>query len=150
MARDLAALDPLTADPAGMAIRLHLPEGVGIDPGTAALRLIAENGAGERVDERYALRPIEDAWRLNRTDRARLRTDQARVLGWETADPDGTRGSFAVGLTPCVTADRAPDGATLSADLQIAPDAPFRPLLRDQSIAGMLARAGTDTISPCP
>lgn len=132
----LAALDPLSADPAGMAVALDLPDGVGIAPGSAELTLRAQAADGAEISGRYGLEATEGGvWHVRDGDRARLRADQARAAAWETADPAGTVGQFSVMLSPCQTGGGDIGRGRLSAALQLEPGGPFLPLLRNVPVA---------------
>lgn len=146
----LAALDPLSADPAGMAVALDLPEGVGIALEGAMLSLSAETADGVQLTGRYGL--VQNAtgiWRVAPEDRARLRADQAQAAEWERADPDGTRGSFNVSLSPCIAGAGPAADARLSASLQLEPDGPFLPLLRRVPLSNLGPLPGASEVPPC-
>ena len=146
----LGALDPLSADPAGMAVVLELPEGLGIEEGTAQLSLRARAADGAEVSGRYALEQGTDgAWRVRAGDRARLRADQARAADWERADPEGTEGQFSVSLGPCRTGDAPIAEGRVSASFQLEPGAPFLPLLRNVPVADVAETAGIAALPAC-
>lgn len=146
----LAALDPLSADPAGMAVALDLPERVGIAPGSAALTLRAQAADGAEISGRYGLETTGDGvWQVRASDRARLRDDQARVAAWERADPAGTVGQFSAMLTPCRTGAGDLGRGTVSAALQLEPGGPFLPLLRDVPVAELTEGAGLPDLPRC-
>jgi hypothetical protein len=146
----LAALDPLSADPAGMAVALDLPDGVGIVPGSAELALRAQAADGAEISGRYGLETTGDGvWHVRDGDRARLRADQARVAAWERADPAGTVGQFSVTLAPCLTSAGDIGRERLSAALQLEPGGPFLPLLRDVPVAELTEGVGLPDLPRC-
>ena len=146
----LAALDPLSADPAGMAVALDLPEGVGIAPGSAELALRARAADGAEIAGRYGLEATGDGvWRVRAGDRDRLRADQARAAAWERADPAGTEGQFSVTLAPCRDGAGDIGGERVSAALQLEPGGPFLPLLRDVPVAELTGAAGLPDLPDC-
>ena len=145
----LGAVSPLEADPAGFAVTLDLPEGLGLQPGIGRLALTAERrdppdrlagacGLSSGPDGGIGVDPDEiDA----------LRALQAEVAAWEAADPDGTSGSLSVTLDPCrIGAGPAPD-ARVSVAIRLEPGGPFLPLVRNDPISQV---AGSDDIGALP
>ena len=137
----LSRLDPLTADPAAIAARISLPEGLAISPGGAVLEIGARRkDTGESLSGRYALRRKGDTWALAPADAAALRTLQAEVLAWKAEDAG--EGHLSLHLTGCRTGAGPAQDAPISADLSLDGGASFLPLLRGLEVSDLQRAAG--------
>lgn len=146
----MSQIDPLTADPAGFAIRLDLPAGVGIASDSAALGLSATRNAETRGGVfRIVAAPSGDIWRIAPVALTPLREAQEIIAEWERVDPDGTEGSLTISATPCRAGDGPAHDATLSAALQVAPGGPYLPILREVPVADLMRAAGLVDLPPC-
>lgn len=151
----LRGISPLAADPEGFVLRLDLPDGVRVQPGSARLVLEAERAdiparrSGsfvlmETVGERGA------TYQVAPSDLAALRRLQSEINKWETDAPEATSGSLRVSLTACRTGSDLPADAPVSVDLQMGVDAPFVPLLREAPLQSILDQAETTGLEACP
>ncbi len=146
----LARLNPLEADPADIAVQVVLPDGVGIVSESAGLVLSATSGAGETISGFYPLHLLPgDVWQVAEADHARLRADQAQILTWESADPDGTNGSLTVGFEPCALGGGPTEAARVTVRLRIEPDGDFLPLLSNVPVAQLYDQADIAGLSAC-
>lgn len=155
----LAAVDPLTADPAGLAVVVVLPPGLKVSPGSAKLELGAVRG-DERLSGSFQLqdRPAPAgvavaegasarAFALSATDAERMRALQDQIAGWKREG--NAEGSFGIGLGACATgAGPAPD-ATGSILIRVASDGPFMPLVSDGRLSDLLGAKVLAAIKPC-
>ena len=155
-ARQLSGLDPLTADPAGFAVTLALPEGYGIQPGGAEVSLTVENpGLGE-AGGLWALEETTDgtgnqSYRFAEADLDEVRRVQATASAWESSDPDGTQGSLSVSVDPCRMAGAAPDDdPRVSVFLAVLPGAPMAPLVRNAPLAEVMSDQDRAALPDCP
>ncbi|MCB6179347.1 hypothetical protein LHP98_14580 [Rhodobacter sp. Har01] len=154
----LAALDPLTADPAQIEVALVLPAGLQATPGTAVLDLTAMRG-GQRLAERFTLSPrpapgvgapqgaTVAGFGLAGADLQRLRDTQAVLAAWKGEGPASA--SLSVGIGGC-TVDGGPapeaEGAVL---IRLSPAEAFRPLLGPAPLSGLLGPEALASLSPC-
>ncbi|QDC08287.1 hypothetical protein FHY55_03085 [Oceanicola sp. D3] len=151
----LSRLDPLTADPAAIAARLRLPEGLAIQPGGAVLSISAiRKDTGERLAETFELEPSGTLWRLSEPDIATMREAQDRAARWKREAPDQSSGALSLSLTGCSRSTGARSGpdpeAPISADVSLDGGASFLPLIRGLTVADLAKAAGTGTaIGPC-
>ncbi|SIO15318.1 hypothetical protein [Vannielia litorea] len=147
----LSRLDPLTADPAALVARLHLPEGLAVAPGGAVLRLSARReDTGEALDEAYVLERRGAAWRLSAVDAAALRSVQHRIAGWKAEAPEASGGALSLSLTGCATGAGPNPKGEVAADLSLDGGTRFMPLLRGLTVAEITRAAGPGaTLGPC-
>jgi hypothetical protein len=155
----LAALDPLTADPAAIELVVILPPGLAVSPGTAELTLSASRGA-ERLDERFHLtdRPVASGlslpegatarhFALAEADVTRMREMQAEIAAWKQAGD--AKGSLGLGIGGCgIGAGPSPD-ARGSVLIRVKKDAPFLPLIADGRLSDLLGAETLAAIKPC-
>ena len=149
----LGTVDPLTADPAAVAVRVDLPEGIALLEDGARLALAARrDDTGQAFSEVFVLRQDGDGTRtlaVDGTDYARLRQAQATARAWKAEDDDATRGSLSLTLDPCRTvASPAPD-ARFSAAIRLDRDGPFLPLLRNARLGDVAAVAEIAQLPAC-
>ncbi|MEZ5713801.1 MAG: hypothetical protein R3D85_00695 [Paracoccaceae bacterium] len=141
----LAQLDPMTADPGAIAIRLDLPDGLVVPPGGATLDIAsARSDTGQSVKARLALTERAGIWALDPADAARLRSLRAQIRQWEAEAPEANSGSFSLGITGCATGDGPDPAAPVRADLSLDGGASFLPFLRGASVAQVLEMTGPD------
>lgn len=155
----LAALDPLTADPAAIELVLILPPGLAISPGTAELKLGASRGA-EQLGETFRLedRPVVSGidlpegatarhFALAEPDIARMRRVQTEIAEWKREGD--AKGSLGLGIGGCgIGAGPSPD-ARGSVLIRMAKDAPFLPLIADGRLSDLLGAKTLAAIKPC-
>lgn len=145
----LALLSPLEADPDDMAVRLTLPQGLALVPGSARLVLTGQNGAGETARGAFVLDLNAGLYAIATDDRPRLRALQAQLRDWKASDPDGTRGSLSLTLTPCaIGAGPAPD-ARVDVAIRLEADGPLLPLIRQGPISAVAKDAEIAALPAC-
>lgn len=134
----LQGVDPLTADPADIALRVDLPDSVALLPEAGTLDLRATLRDGSELSGSFPIEQRGDVLRVAQAAQSDLRALQADIRQWKEADPDGTSGSLSVDLEPCVTVDPVPEDATLSVSVRLDKDGPFLPLVRNASVVDAL------------
>jgi hypothetical protein len=156
----LAAIDPMTADPAQIWLAVVMPPGMDPLPGTARMTLHAE-AAGQVRDASFALegRPLSQgvpvpqgahamAYQLSAADVARMRALQAGYAA-QTGDGEG-RATLGIALDGCKQgAGPAPD-AEGAVYVRLAADGSFLPLLGPAPLAQMLGPQALAGLAPCP
>lgn len=155
----LSALDPLTADPAGIELVVILPPGLAIRPGSARLELSATRGTQqENASFILAEQPLvaeiavpegstARSFAVASNDVARLRALQTTIAGW---DRDGTaRGALRLGIGGCAAgAGPAPD-ATATVLIRTSDKGLLMPLIDDGRLADILGTEALAAITPC-
>ncbi|WP_299685301.1 hypothetical protein [uncultured Tateyamaria sp.] len=145
----LQEFDPLSADPADIALRVELPDTVGILPGSGTLNLRAQHRDGTEVGRSFAVAQVGDVLQVDPSERAELRQVQARIRTWEAADPNGTHGSLGVDLEPCRTGADVPDDATFSIGIRVVADGPFLPLVQKAPLTDLLDKQTVADMRRC-
>lgn len=148
----LSRLDPLTADPAAIAARLTLPDGLGVRPGSAVLTLSASRqDTGEAFQHAYSLEEGGTVWRLSPTDIRSLRAAQAEAARWRAEAPDESSGALSLSLGGCAIGAGPDPEATVSADLSLDGGVRYAPLIRGLSLADIAGAASPGAVLPaCP
>jgi len=147
----LANLSPLTADPANFAVRVTLPDGLDVAPGTAILLLTAQQTPDTApVTEEYTLQRDANVFRVAQADLASLRALQAKANAWETADRDASSGSLSVSLLPCRRSDELSVDARVSVAIQIEQGGIFLPLIRNAPLSSVAEQSDLNALGPCP
>ncbi len=155
----LAAIDPLTADPAAIQLAVLLPKGLAVKPGTARLEFGAKRGTETRQGS-FLLedRPValgmavpENAtargFALTEADADRMRKLQAEIAAWKR---DGTaRGSLGLGVGGCAVGDGPAPDATGSVFVQLEKGGSFLPLIKNGKLADLLGADVLSAIQPC-
>lgn len=155
----LAAVDPLTADPAALELVVILPAGLAVSPGTARLELSADRGAEHRSGS-FALadRPVAPGLTLPpgstargfavaEPDVAKMRALQAEIAGWKR---DGAaQGSLGLGIGGCTTGAGPAADATGSVLIRVRKDGPLLPLVAAGKLADLLGPEVLAAITPC-
>ncbi len=142
-------IDPLTADPADIAVRLDLPDAVAIVPNTATLTLAARKADGTGAEEGFVLDLRDDVLSVAQRDHARLRALQARILDWKDQDPTGTRGSLSVHVEPCRTEGFSRQEGRASVAIRLDEDGAFLPLVTDVPLATLVKDEAWDSLEQC-
>ncbi|RMA43426.1 hypothetical protein [Rhodophyticola porphyridii] len=144
-------VDPVTADPAGVAARVTLPEGVALPDGGAVIVLSAVNTQTRAVSaERYVMVPAEtpDVFVLSPGDQARLADQQRLILGWMGQEIE-VDGNFGFTIDPCRVGDGPARRARVSVHLRAEPDGPFIPVIDDMRLRRVLGESPTE-LPVCP
>ena len=149
--RQLNQLDPMTADPASIAVRFHLPQGLDMPEQSAVLTLDTKNTSGDENNQTYFLMRTklddEVIFRVAPSDLKRLRAQQAAVKAW---GEDESEGSLSVGIENLCTigAGPAPD-ARISSMISLDGGSTFLPLVRDFPLSEVLEEGEFDQMRPC-
>ena len=163
--REMAALDPLRADPAAIEIALATPAGLSVrNDGVRMTVDVARSDRDEKWSQSYALQVRSGAapvlavdagsrvsvYRLAAADVARLRALQAEAVGWqsETPPPKGSA-SIGLGVDACKIGAGPATDARSSAYIKLGPGGNFQPLIRPVSLRDFLGQAAFDAIPPC-
>lgn len=155
----LAALDPLTADPASIELMVVLPPGLAISPGSARLELSAVRG-GERRDGSFRLqdRPVAQVsglpqgasarrFAIAEADVPRMRALQAEIATWKQAGD--AKGALGVGIAGCAVQGGPAADARGSVMIRVTADGPFLPLIDNGRLADLLGTEVLAEIKPC-
>ncbi|MEX0310149.1 MAG: hypothetical protein AB3N17_07845 [Tateyamaria sp.] len=145
----LQGVDPLTADPADIALHVDLPDSVSLANDAGTLDLRAQLRDGSTLAGQFPIERVGSMLQVAPAAHDNLRALQAEIGTWKAADPDGTSGSLSVDLNPCLTGPTVPEGAMLSVAIRLDADGPFLPLVRDVSIADALGRQAVLDPRPC-
>ncbi|MEO0917319.1 MAG: hypothetical protein AAFY31_10120 [Pseudomonadota bacterium] len=155
-ARQLAGLDPLTADPQDFVVSVDLPNGIGLQPGSVVLSLQARSAASGQTGGEWSLDRVNTvdglvSYRVAPGDLPDLQAVQSMAAKWEAEDPDGTDGSLSLSVGPCrlpnVTLDK---DLSVSAFLTLETDGPMLPVLRDVSVRRFLSGEALRNLPECP
>ena len=150
----LERLSPLDADPGQIAVAIDLPDGFAIYSDSAIMRMsVTRKDLGESRAEEFVLQQSGAEWtvfRVAQVDLARLAEIQNLAKNWETEYPKATKGSFSVGALPCVKNSDADRSETFSISIQLAADAPFKPLVRNAKVSSILSRSELSELPICP
>lgn len=155
----LAALDPLTADPAALELVVILPPGLAVSPGSAKLELSADRGTEHRSGS-FALadRPVTGGFAVPKggtargfaiavSDVDRMRALQAEIAEWKR---DGAaRGSLGLGIGGCAIGAGPEPDAKGSVLIRLRADGPFLPLIAEGKLADLLGPEVLAAIKPC-
>lgn len=155
----LAAMDPLTADPAAIELMVILPPGLAIIPGSAKLELSADRGtehkAGSFSLAEHAAVPgvavpeggMARAFAIAEADVPRMRALQAEIAAWKREG--AAKGSLGMGLGGCAVNGGPAADATGSVLIRVREDGPFLPLIADGKLADLLGPEVLAAIKPC-
>jgi hypothetical protein len=160
----LAQLSPLEADPAAIALAIQLPPGLVVPEGGAKMVVEATRkatGETRRGDYVLASEPGDPAqfaadpgdsvtfYRLAPDDIAPMRDLQTIVADWKTADPDGTAGSFSMGLAGCAVGQGPEPDAKGSVYIRTVANGAYLPLIQNASIKALIGPDLFAAIGPC-
>ncbi|MFL4469242.1 hypothetical protein ACERZ8_04910 [Tateyamaria armeniaca] len=145
----LRDLDPLTADPADIAVMIDVPDSVAVQRGTAILTFGARQDAGSQIERNFVLARQANTFFVDQQDHADLAALQARIKAWKDDDPDGTTGSISIHFQPCKTMPDIPDDLRGSVAIQLEQDGPFLPLFTDAPLDALLSKESQETMEPC-
>ncbi|MEM7630498.1 MAG: hypothetical protein AAF227_00555 [Pseudomonadota bacterium] len=143
-------VDPLTADPAVIALRATLPDSVGVMPGSATLQLSARLRDGSERTGSFVIEQMGDVFQVSPEAHNALRALQADIAACKAADPDGTEGSLGIDLEPCRRGADIPADATLSVAVRLEAGGAFLPLVRDARVVDLLDNDTVDEMTRCP
>ncbi|QBY01938.1 hypothetical protein E2K80_15405 [Rhodophyticola sp. CCM32] len=133
-------VDPLMADPNGVAAQVILPDNVALPEDGAVMVVSGVNTLTRAVSsEQYVLIPSEqrDLYVLSRDDQTRLAQQQGLILGWMAEDID-VDGAFNFTIAPCQTGGE-PDGqARVSIQLRAEVEGPFLPIVENMRLRSLL------------
>jgi hypothetical protein len=155
----LAALDPLTADPAALELVVILPPGLAVTPGSAKLEMSADRGAEQKGGSfRLADRPAPTGLALPDGATARgfaiadkdvepMRALQAEIAGWKREG--AAKGALGLGIGGCAVGDGPAPDATGSVLIKVREGGAFLPLIADGKLADLLGPDVLAAIKPC-
>jgi len=145
----VAALSPLTADPALMGVEVDLPEGLVVQKDTAIMTFFsARSDTGEAVNEDFVLEVVNGSqYRFAPSDLDRLRTTQTKVRRWEAEAPRANSGGLSIRIGPCVVGDGPAENARGSIRIRLDESGNFYPLITNGSLSKVL---GDDDLSKIP
>lgn len=151
----LNAMNPLTTDPAALAVSVDLPPGLGIIDDSVTFGVDASNpDRGIRTGQwvLFEDRDVEyrPQYRFSDEDAEGLRGLQRELAVWEAEDPQGTQGSFSVNVGVCrdVPAEALAD-ARGSLFISMDPDQPPMPLVRNGPINRLVNTDTLEALPPC-
>ena len=142
-------LDPLTTDPADIAVQLVLPDSVAVARDSGKLTFSARKVDGETLVSNFALTQVGDVFFVSPDQHADLRALQAKIREWKDVDPNGTRGSLSVTYIPCKTGPTVPAGLRATVRIRLELDGPFLTLIDDGPIDAVLEKASLKDIVSC-
>ena len=140
----LNLLDPMTADPAGFAVALEMDEGLGIQEGSVVFTVeVTHSPSGEIRGEDLVL--VEDrsetgrlVYSISPEGVQALTTMQTELLPWkETSDGNSVLTLTVVADGCLVDKDSIPEDPRVSVFLQLAAEAPMRPLVQNGALTAM-------------
>lgn len=155
----LAAMDPLAADPAGLAVAVVLPAGLAVGEGGVKLDLRATR-RDEVLSGIYLLTEVAPdpalavpagasghVFVLRPADVAAMRGWQDKVSAWEGQG----RGSVSLGLAleACTLGAGPAPGAEGAALIRLQKEAPLMPLIGPAPLAALLGPDLLAGIAPC-
>lgn len=155
----LAAMDPLTADPAALELLVILPAGLAVSPGSATLELSADRGAEHRKGTfQLADRTVSAALSLPEGATARgfaiaekdvgpMRALQAEIAAWKREGE--AKGSLGLGIGGCAVGEGPAPDATGSVLIRVRKDGAFLPLIADGRLSDLLGPEVLAAIKPC-
>ncbi len=155
----LAAVDPLTADPAALQLVVILPPGLAVSPGSAKLDLSADRGAEHRSGS-FALadQPVPPGivvpqgatargFAIADADVGRMRALQAEIAAWKREG--AAKGALGLGIGGCAIGEGPAPDATGSVLIKVRDEGPFLPLIASGKLADLLGPTVLAAIKPC-
>lgn len=147
----LNSLSPTTADPAGFAVDLSLPEGIDITPRSAVLSFsISRSDTGETQSGDFVLQREGSVFRVAPQDLAALRALQATSRAGDADGADATTGAIGINLLPCIVDEGPVDNARVSVGLRLYEDGAFLPLVRNGRLSAVATDAQIRDMDVCP
>jgi hypothetical protein len=148
----LSTLSPTTADPAGFAVLMTMPEGLGVQRGSARLiYAVRRTDTGEALQEDVVLKRDSgtQVFRIAADDYARLRNAQATARAWQVQNDAATEGALSVHIAGCkIGAGPDPD-ARVSVALKVAQGGEFQPLVRNGPLSAIASAAQIRDMGVC-
>ena len=150
----LNALDPLTVDPADLAVAITMPDGLDVIPGSATVTFaVSRSDTGETHDGVLVLKRQNDeqtVFSVAPGDYATMRAFQETARQWEDENDGATEGSIGVGLLPCKRGNGPGDDARVSVAIRMAQDGAFLPLVRNGPISAVAEPEEIRDMDVCP
>ncbi|SLN36339.1 hypothetical protein PSA7680_01742 [Pseudoruegeria aquimaris] len=145
--------DPLTVDPAALAVRIHLPEGVGLQKGGAVLSVGATDGAAA-VNEDFTLQTAARGERvvdlsLSGKDAERFRALQAKARAWKAESPATAKGDLSVDVKGCALDGPVSPTVETAIDISLDGGASFLPLLPSTPLWELTDAVNVAEMPPC-
>lgn len=146
----LNGLSPTTADPAGFAVDLKLPEGIDVEPGRARLVFsVTRSDIGEMRSGTFVLASDGRIYRIAETDLEALRALQAQARQWQAENAGATDGTLSISLSPCVRGDGPRADARVNVDLRLSEDGAFFPLVRNGPTSPVVSDLAISDMPKC-
>lgn len=155
----LAAMDPLAADPAGLAVALVLPAGLAVGDEGVKLDLRATQGANA-LNASYSLIEVAPdpvlavpagasghVFALRPADVAAMRDWQGKVAAWKGQGTGGVSLGFA--LDACTQGAGPAPGAEGAALIRLQAEGALMPLIGPAPLAALLGPDLLAAIAPC-
>lgn len=155
----LAAMDPLAADPAALAVAVVLPPGLAVGPDGVTLELQAVQGA-QVLAGRYPLRETAadpalavpagasgHVFVLRPADVAAMRDWQAKAAAW--SGQGGGQVSLGMALDACTQGAGPAPGAEGAALIRVQRDGALMPLIGPAPLSALLGPDLMAAIAPC-
>lgn len=143
------ALDPLSVDPADVAVKVIWPEDSPYGLSSSFLSLKAARADGAQVEGVFELAQSDNVFAIAADDYARFRALQKRIRTWEAEDPEGTKGSLSIASQPCLKGPVLGDPGSFDVNLRLRAGGEFLPLLRDVPVLEGVDHLTTEDIAPC-
>ncbi len=149
----LAAISPIEANPADVAVAITLPEGLEIVADSARLVFtMQKSDVGEVREGVFVLErvPAQRAiFRVAPDDLGAMRDLQATARQWKSEDDDTFKGSLSVTLAPCRIGDGPADDARASLAIRLSEDGVYLPLIRDGPVSAVVEAEQLLEMGPC-
>lgn len=148
----LSTLSPTTADPAGFAVLMTLPAGLGVQRGSARLIFaVRRTDTGEALQEDIVLERDSGAqvFRIAADDYARLRNAQATARAWEAQNDAATEGELSVHVAGCKIGDGPDPDARVSVALKVTQGGEFQPLVRNGPLSAIASATQIRDMDAC-
>ncbi|WP_171208593.1 MULTISPECIES: hypothetical protein [unclassified Ruegeria] len=129
--RQLTDVDPLTARPSDIALKLELPSALGVRPDSGRIEL-SGHGADGSISKRFVLHEVDDGvFLIADQDIERFQSVQQEISRMKMEDPEGTKGSLSLSFGPCLNHPTDIDQERLTVAIRLSQEGEFLPLLVD-------------------
>lgn len=143
------ALDPLSVDPADVAVSLTLPEGIDVQTGSAELSFTTRRGTSDVISKTYVLERNGDVFEIAQADWPEMRAMQAQVRIWKAEPNDDSSGSIGISLSPCTIAGGPSPDARVSVSIRTIKDGIFLPLVRNGPLSAVVSPDDLAQMADC-
>ena len=144
-------VSPLTADPAGFAVNLTLPDGIDVTPDTAQLIFgVTRSDIDQKQSGTFTLEREGTIFRIPPADVPALRALQKTAQDWGDQNEDATSGSLGINLTPCKRGAGPGANAQVSVALRLQEGGAFLPLVRNGPLSAVATVDQIRDMGACP